>query len=122
MLTYLELLERMEEPSGHLMSSGDDTQAMGVIRAGMHVRSRQDGPSFWDDFLQVMGNPQGVADLLGIKPQQVRTWNARIRELMKQVEETDAQNPEGENEKKVLPTGDNGAIVAGQIQPRFSAG
>lgn len=114
MLTFLELLEKMtedQEPSGFLMSSGEDTHAMRVIRTGLHLRNNKKAPNFWDDFLQVMGDPQGVSDLLGIKPQQVRTWQVRIKELIRHVEEADAQNPEGKENKQVIPTGNNGAIV-----------
>lgn len=124
-LSFLEVWERMviedvelnQDPplDGHdpLMSSGQDSRAMQVVRAGMNLRNPDD-PAFWDDFMNLCSNSQGMAELLGVKESEIRTWSSKIRDIIRQVEEMDQSNPEGENDQKVMSTGD-GAMTSSKM-------
>jgi len=119
-LTYSELLALMEmatnqDPmSGDLMGSGQESSAMKVVRAGMNLREDEDDMEFWNDFMQLCGDAEGMAELLGVKSAEVRRWTARIRENIDKVREINSTNPEGEDNSKLMATGDNdGAVTVG---------
>jgi len=120
-LSFLEIWDRMvseeeietnqDPPSikSPLMGASQDTRAMQVVRAGLNLRKEDDSP-FWDDFMNLCSNPKGMAELLGVKESQVQTWSYKIRDILTQIEDIDQSNPEGENQSKVLPTGDQGGM------------
>lgn len=114
-LTYAEMLALMEtnqDPmSGDLMGSGEETRAMKVVRAGMNLRESEDDMEFWNDFMQLCGDAEGMAELLGVKPAEVRRWTAKVRENISKVQEVNSTNPEGEDNSKVMPTGDKDGAV-----------
>jgi len=115
-LTYTELLAIMEsnqDPAfGDLMGSGEETRSMKIIRAGMHLREGEDELEFWNDFMQLCGDAEGMAELLGVKSAEVRRWTARIRENINRVKEINSTNPEGEDNSKLMATGDNDGAVS----------
>lgn len=115
-LTYAELLALMEmnqDPStGDLMGSGEETRSMKVIRAGMNLREGEDELEFWNDFMQICGDAEGMSELLGVKPAEVRRWTAKIRENINRVQEINSTNPEGEDNSKLMPTGDNDGAIS----------
>lgn len=77
-----------------------NTQAMQAIRTGLGVSE-----TFWDNFLAVTNNTDGLAELLGVRPDQVAGWGARIRQNLDKVQNTDAVNDE-QPMTKVLDTGE----------------
>lgn len=113
-LDYLELLcimESNQDPlNGGLMDSGEESRALKVIRAGLSLHNQKNN-TFWEDFMNLCGDSEGMADLLKVKPSEVRRWANKIRDSIQQVKNTDSTNPEGEDDKKILPTGDNGALT-----------
>lgn len=115
-LTYAELLALMEmnqDPStGDLMGSGEETRSMKVIRAGMNLRESDDELEFWNDFMQLCGDSEGMSELLGVKPAEVRRWTAKIRENINRVQEINSTNPEGEDNSKLMATGDNDGAIS----------
>lgn len=115
-LTFLELWEIIEEkemalnqdpPKDYpLMGGGQDSKAMQVVRAGLDIRN-SDGPSFWDDFVNLCSNSVGMAELLGVKSSEVQRWSSKIKDTIDQVEESDRNNPEGKSSSsKMINTGD----------------
>ena len=113
-LSFLELKCLMEDnydpPSGTLMGSGEDSRAMKVVRVGMNLREAEDSEEFWQDFISLCSDSEGMADLLGVKAAEVRRWAARIKDTIEQVKDMDSSNPEGEDDSKVVPTG-NGPMT-----------
>lgn len=111
-----EVLDREKSKSSPLMSSGQETQAMQVVRAGLHLRHEEDR-SFWEDFIDLCSNADGLADLLGVSREAVTSWASRIRDTLDQVEDSNRQAPEDEEDEAILPTGDNGAITTQNMGP-----
>lgn len=114
-LTYAEMLALMEmnqdPPEGGLMGCGEETRAMKVVRAGMNLRESEDDMEFWNDFMQLCSDSEGMAELLGVKSAEVKRWSASIRENIAKVQELNSTNPEGENQSRVMPTGDKDGAV-----------
>jgi hypothetical protein len=100
MMTFLNLWENMQNQQDQpLSSSGGSSLAMQAVRAGMEFR----GGTFWDDFLKLCRNSEGVAELFDVKPDQVVGWSARIGEMRDQVQQED--NLANANQKNVISTG-----------------
>lgn len=109
MISFFDLWERMDSATP-LMDSGEDTKALQVIRAGNSLHKKDDR-SFWEEFMELCANSQGMADLLNINSSIVTNWTSKIQELLKQVDNIDQTQGNPDEEKKVMPTGDNGAIT-----------
>jgi len=113
-LSFLEVWERLVReqeinqdppPPPPMMGGGQDSSAMQVVRAGINLRPEEE-TSFWDEFMSICSNAEGVAELLGVRASEVQTWSSKIKDLIQQVEERDSQNPEGDSNSKVMSTGD----------------
>jgi hypothetical protein len=117
MLSFAELWEQMDSSQNNpLMGSGEETKTSQLIRAGKQLRKEGES-SFWDDFLSLLSDSEGLAQLLNISSDKILSWPGRIRDALKKSEKenSDKQNPDEETE--MLPTGDNGAIVASNQDP-----
>jgi len=80
-----------------------DTKSMKAIRTGIAVRE-----NFWDDFVQVCNNSDAIAELLGVRPEQVSGWGSRVKHNLDRVQKADtAGDSEGKQKTKVLDTGDD---------------
>ena len=93
-----------------LMDSGEDTQAIAVIRAGLDLRPDEE-TTFWQDFMDLASNTEGMAELLDVRPEQVSRWSEKIQEYMEKVDAKEAEDPSTQDDKEIIPTGDNGAIA-----------
>lgn len=111
MVSFRSLWEQME--SSPLMTSGDDSRALNAVRAGKNLHSDDDVP-FWDEFITLCANRDGLAELLDISPEKISSWPSRIKEQLEKLQKSDVSNPKAEEEKEVIPTGDNGAVVVNQ--------
>lgn len=120
MLTFQRLYEAMERDmsrSSPLMDSGDETTGMRVIRSGMALRDDDDS-SFWEDFISLCNDAEGMADLLGIKREAVTSWASRIREALDKVQQHDQQREDNPDEdQEMIPTGENGAMTRDNMGP-----
>lgn len=98
-VSFRQLLENMyapEKDAEHI-----DTKSMKAIRTGIAVRE-----NFWDDFLQVCNNADALAELLGVRPEQVSGWGARIKHNLQRVHKADDAGDGDEKPKtKVMDTG-----------------
>lgn len=118
----MEAMEQELSGSSPLMDSGEETRGMGVIRSGMALRGDDDG-SFWEEFISLCSNADGLADLLGVKRESVTSWASRIREALENVRRHDQQSEEKPDEvEKMIPTGDNGAITREKMGPNGLSG
>lgn len=104
-LSFSKLLENMQKDTEQT-----ERHAKEAVRAGLNLRSADCG-SFWDDFIQVCGNTQGMAELLGVPTHQISRWGSRIRDYVTKVnrEETE-QNKDGK--AVMISTGDDSATLA----------
>ena len=117
MLSFADLYEQMDSArKSPLMDSGDDSQAVQLVRAGEQLRKEGEN-SFWDDFLSLLSNSQGFADLLKVSSDSVVSWGERIRDAREKLGKEDGTSSSEDEEKEVMPTGDNGAVVASNQDP-----
>ena len=108
-ISFQQLWEQMDE-AVPLMDSGEDTQAIAVIRAGLDLRPDED-TTFWQDFMDLASNTEGMAELLDVRPEQVSRWSEKIQEYMEKVDAKEAEDPSTKDDKEIIPTGDNGAVT-----------
>lgn len=106
--SFLRLCELVQqqiltgEGDAPLQGSGAESRALQVVKSGLNIRQKQECGNFWDDFLQVMSNTEGVCELLDVRPDQVSKWNHKIRQLKDQAE----AEGDGEQKTEMLPTGE----------------
>lgn len=117
MVSFYQLWEQMELNTP-LMDSGEDTKAVQVIRAGNNLHKEDQRP-FWDEFMELCSNSEGMADLLNVDSSTVLNWTSKIRNLLEKVQDDKTQDAD-EEEKRVLPTGDNGALTFPNADPDLS--
>jgi hypothetical protein len=78
MLTFREFRDSEDD--------GDDERAMEVVRKGMNL---QRGNDFWEDFLRLCGDSEGMAALLGVARDRVTGLSGRVERLKGLVGEPD---------------------------------
>jgi len=101
------------QPSGPTEPSANDNppsdgqtgavsdQAKEVVKAGKNISE-----DFWDNFNQVMGNAEGVADLLDVSKDKVAQWASKIKKVLDEIGQNE---DEGAKDKAAsVPTGDGG--------------
>ena len=111
MVSFGELWESMDKSgTSPLMSSGEDGQTLSIVRSGKDLRKEDEG-SFWDDFISLCSNVQGMSDLLDVAPEKIRTWPNKIQDALDKLEAHDAESPNVKTDTEVVPTGDNGALT-----------
>jgi hypothetical protein len=64
----------------------DDERAMEVVRKGMNL---QRGNDFWEDFLRLCGDSEGMAALLGVARDRVTGLSGRVERLKGMVGDPD---------------------------------
>lgn len=118
MVSFGELWESMDKSgTSPLMGSGEDGQTLSVVRSGKDLR-KEDESSFWDDFISLCGNVQGMSDLLNVSPEKIRAWPNKIQDALDKLESHDAESPNVKTDTEVVPTGDNGAFT-GNVDPQL---
>lgn len=95
----MKLWENMRERDAEHI----DTASMKAIRTGLNIRD-----DFWNDFLQVCNNSEAVAELLGVRIDQVSGWGHRVKHNLEKVRNADTAG-EGEEKlgMKTLTTGND---------------
>jgi hypothetical protein len=116
MLTFEKLWENMRTSTVNpLMDSNEiDSKSEEIIRAGNQLR-KEGEKNFWEDFLTLLSNNEGIAQLLNVKTEDVLQWPSRIQEARKSVDAKNQESPEDED-KQIIPTGDSRA-VSGNSDP-----
>jgi len=94
-----------EQEEGEAMQGGGESAAMTVVRSGLDLRSEDCG-SFWDDFMNICNNAEGMSQLLDVPAEQVANWATKVREMVQKIEQADDQEA-GSSDKKasVITTG-----------------
>jgi len=113
MVSFARLCEQMEEERSDspLMDSGDGSRSISVLRSGKDMR-KEDERSFWEEFIELCSNAEGMADLLNVSADQVRDWPAKIKQGLEDLEDYDSEShPDDDEQKEVIPTGNNGAVI-----------
>lgn len=97
MVSFQRLWENIETAKKE--GSPKDDRAMSAIRTGIGIRDE-----FWDDFLSVINNSEGLAALLDVPPLKIGTWHQRVKENLDKVRQADA-SPDVKDSGKMLKTG-----------------
>jgi hypothetical protein len=105
-----EQIENKKAQNSPLMSSGEDLQALTVLRAAKDMH-KENQPQFFDEFISLCSNAEGMAQLLGVSPEKVRSWPARIREVKEKLDKSNLMDTSVKEKKQMIPTGDNGAFT-----------
>jgi len=84
--------------------SPQDDRAMTVIRTGIGVRE-----TFWDDFLLVINNSDGLSELLDVPTVKISGWHEKVKQALKKVQQSDS-TPEPKDNGKLLKTGHSDEI------------
>jgi hypothetical protein len=81
----------------------DDSAKQMVLR-GLEMRpEREDGQTFWDDFLDLIGqNAEGASKLLGVASDVIARWPKTIRNIIDKVKD---ENDNEDNDKNMISTG-----------------
>ena len=102
---FWKLLQTMkEEEEAALLDSGEESKAMRAVRTGIGLRNSKDDVSFWDDFISVCNDGEGLAELLDVPSEKVGSWASRVKEFVDKVNDADDQGA-GEKQAKIVPTG-----------------
>lgn len=105
MVSFWRVLQTMQEDEdAALLDSGEESKAMRVIRTGAGLRNNKDCGNFWDDFISVCNDGEGLAELLDISADKVANWASRVREMVDKVESEDDQDT-ANKKSKIVSTG-----------------
>lgn len=74
--------------------------ALSAIKAGTNI-----DPDFWDKFIQILGNADGLSELLDVPKEKITKWASRIGEMMAKVKQADDEES-GDRKSEILPAGD----------------
>ena len=96
MRTFSEYMDSVKS----LFGDNKDTQAKAVIRSGINLR-----PDFWDDFMSITNDAEGVSQLLDVPKEKVANWASLIKDAVEDVEATDNEEKGGRSE--ILGTGED---------------
>ena len=77
-LSFRSLWEQMEKSP--LMTSGEDSRALTVVRTGKNLHQK-DETSFWDEFITLCANRDGLADLFDVSPEKISTKSTEMVSL-----------------------------------------
>lgn len=87
----MELAKEKEQPI--------EDKALSAVRTGLGI-----GESFWDDFMRLINNADGLGALLDINPDKIGTWAEKIKQGLKQVQASDESEDVKKN-RKLIKTG-----------------
>lgn len=91
---------------GALLTSGEEGIGLRAIRNGMNLR-KEDCGSFWDDFVTVCGDADGMADLLEVPREKIASWPSKVKEALEQVESSDSED-DGKKSELMSTDGNEG--------------
>ena len=83
-----------------------EDKAVSVIRTGTGIDEK-----FWDNFLLLLNNAEGLGALLDVDPDTIGTWAAKINDARKKMSDSDSQEDLQKN-RKLVKTG----ISSGEVQ------
>ncbi len=92
-MTFLEAWERVRS----IRESHDDA-AIGAIFTGINVAD-----DFWDNFILVCNNKEGLAALLNVSPEKIASWPPVIQQSLEKSKSL--KNPESKEKTHMIDTG-----------------
>lgn len=111
MVSFRQLWEQMAKNQiSPLMDSGESSAALNVVKAGKELR-KEDETQFWDDFVSLCSNSDGLADLLDVNAEKIRSWPGKIKDMLDKLDLHTAEDPNEKEKAEVIPTGMNGAVT-----------
>jgi|LakMenEpi03Aug12_release.lakeMendotaPanAssembly.Ray.scaffolds.fasta_scaffold01099_36 hypothetical protein len=76
-----------------------DDQSISAIKTGIGIND-----TFWDDFIQLLNNSEGLSSLLDISINDITSWRKKIESALKKVQLEDGE-VETKKNKKLIKTG-----------------
>lgn len=76
-----------------------DDRAMSAIRTGIGVSEE-----FWDNFLSVINNSEGLSQLLDIPVTKIASWHDKVKQSLDKVKKADA-TPDPSDNGQLIKTG-----------------
>lgn len=113
MVSFAQLWEIIDKEKAHgspLMTSGEDQRQFNVVRTGKDMHKEGETP-FWDEFISLCADADGLSQLLGISREKITSWPARIQETLEKLEKENAVDSSQKEKQEMTPTGDNGAFT-----------
>lgn len=98
-MNFHRLWENMnigEEPKQEV-----DDSIISIIKTGIGVNE-----TFWDDFISVLNNSEGLSALFDVPVEKISTWRKKIKAGIKAVEDKDGKLEINKN-KKMIKTGES---------------
>lgn len=95
------------------MGSSQSGPATAVLQAGRDLHKDKQTP-FWDEFISLCGNAEGLSALLGVSREQIASWPAKIKDGLDELQTQAVNSPEEKTNKKMIPTGMTGAVTTNQ--------
>lgn len=92
MISFQKLYENMS-------SFEEKDRSLEAIKRGLNIRE-----DFWDDFMNLLGNAEDLADLLDISAVKISGWHCKIKDGLKKVQEDNQPETEKRN---LIHTGEN---------------
>lgn len=77
----------------------DNQKSLEIIRKGIDL---QRGSDFWEDFLSLCGNADGMSQLLGVPKEKVTSWFGKINKLKSEI----GPNKVDKTKDRIIKTGD----------------
>ena len=98
-MSFRKLWENMNASKDKKASSDVDEGAIAAIKTGLNVNE-----TFWQDFILVLNNSEGLSALLDTPIEKIITWRKNIENAIAVVEEREGKI-EFKKNKKLLKTG-----------------
>lgn len=76
-----------------------DDKAVEAIRTGIGIDAE-----FWDHFLSLLNNSEGLSKLLDIPVEKISSWRGKVQKCLSHVQDLDSE-PEQKKNGKLLKTG-----------------
>lgn len=96
-MNFRKLWENMKAAKDQAPESPEiDPMAITAIRTGLGL-----GEGFWDDFVQLLNNSEGLSALLDVSVDDISTWRNKVENGLSQVRSEDGDSEIGKNKKLV---------------------
>lgn len=78
-----------------------------IIKKGLEFRAdREDGETFWDDFIAILGqNTEDAAKLLDVPREKIARWPGKIKKVLDMVREENDNEDKDKKKSTMIPTG-----------------
>ena len=85
----------------------DNSKALRVVRTGLGLSEPGSNRDFWDDFISICGDSEGMSDLLGVSRDEIAQWPTKIIEVKKKADSSEDEEGNPQSKKReLLSTGD----------------